>query len=54
MLGKGDLRTVDLLKALAKIKYSYCLAVEYEENESNPVGEIAECLAAARAAVEKI
>jgi len=54
VLGKGDLRTVDLLKALAKIKYSYCLAVEYEENESNPVGEIAECLAAARAAVEKI
>ena len=54
VLGKGDLRTVDLLKALAKINYSQCLAIEYEEHPANPLLEIAECLTAARAAVEKI
>ncbi len=54
VLGKGDLRTVDLLKALAKLKYSYCLAIEYEESPENPVSEIAECLTAAREAVTKI
>ncbi len=54
VLGKGDLRTVDLLKALAKINYAYCLAIEYEEHPANPVSEIAECLTAARSAVEKI
>lgn len=51
VLGKGDLRTADLLKALAAIKYDYCLAVEYEEHPDNPVAEIAECLTAARAAL---
>jgi inosose dehydratase len=51
VLGKGDLRTADLLKALAAIKYDYCLAIEYEEHEDNPVAEIAECLTAARAAL---
>jgi sugar phosphate isomerase/epimerase len=50
VLGKGDLRTVDLLKALARIRYEYCLAIEYEEHPENPFEEIRECLAAARAA----
>ena len=54
VLGKGDLRTVDLLKALAKINYAHCLAIEYEEHPANPISEIAECLTAARSAVEKI
>ena len=54
VLGKGDLRTVDLLKALAKINYAHCLAIEYEEHPANPVSEIADCLTAARSAVEKI
>jgi sugar phosphate isomerase/epimerase len=51
VLGKGDLRTVDLLKALAKIKYDYCLALEYEEHPENPVDEIRECLTATKQAV---
>jgi len=50
VLGKGDLRTVDLFKALAKIHYPYCLAIEYEENPENPVADIRECLAAAKTA----
>jgi len=54
VLGQGDLRTVDLLKALAKNRYDYCLAVEYEEHEDDPKGEIRECLAAARKAVAAI
>jgi len=45
VLGKGDLRTGELLKVLAANKYSHCLAIEYEENPENPVDEIKACLA---------
>lgn len=50
ILGEGDLRTADLLKALARLKYNYCLALEYEESEANPVEDLRACLAAARKA----
>jgi inosose dehydratase len=51
VLGRGDLRTVDLLKALAQNHYDYCLAIEYEENPANPFDEIKDCLAEARRAI---
>jgi sugar phosphate isomerase/epimerase len=51
VLGRGDLRTVDLLKLLARNNYDYCLAIEYEENPENPLDEIKDCLAAARRAI---
>jgi sugar phosphate isomerase/epimerase len=54
VLGKGDLRTADLLKALARLNYHYCLALEYEENPANPVEEIRECLAATREATRAL
>jgi inosose dehydratase len=44
VLGKGDLRTVDFLKVLAANKYKYCLAIEYEESEDDPVADIKACL----------
>jgi inosose dehydratase len=47
ILGRGDLRTVDFLKALVKNKYGYCLAIEYEENPGNPLEDIKACLAQA-------
>jgi sugar phosphate isomerase/epimerase len=47
VLGRGDLRTVDFLKALIKHKYGYCLAVEYEEKAENPLADIKACLAQA-------
>ena len=47
VLGQGDLRTVDFLKTLAGNKYKYLLAIEYEENEQDPVGDIKACLAEA-------
>jgi sugar phosphate isomerase/epimerase len=47
ILGRGDLRTVDFLKALAKNKYRYCLAIEYEEHPDNPIEDIKACLAQA-------
>jgi inosose dehydratase len=50
VLGEGDLRTADLLKALAKRKYSYCLALEYEESEKAPMDDIRACLAAVKKA----
>jgi sugar phosphate isomerase/epimerase len=51
LLGKGDLRTVDLLKALARNHYEYCLAIEYEENPENPLDDIKACLAETRRAI---
>ena len=47
VLGQGDLRTIDLLKALAKNRYDYCMAIEYEEHADDPIAEIRECLLAA-------
>jgi sugar phosphate isomerase/epimerase len=53
ILGQGDLRTAELLKALAAIKYDYGLALEYEENEADPIADIRACLEAARKAAPK-
>jgi inosose dehydratase len=54
VLGKGDLRTVDFLKVLARNKYKYCLAIEYEESEDDPVADIKECLAEAARAIAQV
>ncbi len=54
VLGKGDLRTVDFLKVLAKNKYKYCLAIEYEESEDDPVADIKACLAEAAKAIAQV
>jgi inosose dehydratase len=51
ILGKGDLRTVDLLKALLRNNYEYCLAIEYEEKPEDPVEDIKACLAETRKAI---
>lgn len=53
VLGEGDLRTADLLKALADRKYRYCLALEYEENPQDPIDDIRACLEATREALPK-
>jgi len=54
ILGQGDLRTVDLLKALARNNYRYCLAIEYEEKPENPVDDIKACLAETRKAIAEV
>jgi inosose dehydratase len=54
ILGQGDLRTVDFLKALAAKKYAYNVAIEYEENESNPTADIKACLVEVKKALGEI
>jgi sugar phosphate isomerase/epimerase len=54
ILGEGDLRTIALLAALAKRKYSYCLAIEYEENEKDPIDDIRQCLVALNRAWSRV
>jgi len=54
ILGQGDLRTVDLLKALAQNKYRYCLAIEYEEKPEDPQDDIKACLAEAARAIAEV
>jgi inosose dehydratase len=54
VLGQGDLRTVDLLKALANNQYSYLLAIEYEESPEHPVAEIKACLVEAAKAIAEV
>jgi inosose dehydratase len=54
ILGEGDLDLETLLQKLAQLNYSYCLALEYEENERDPIADIRKCLDATKAAVAKI
>ena len=54
ILGKGDLRTADLLRALERQGYDDCLALEYEENKTAPMDDIRACLAEVRRAVESL
>ena len=52
--GEGDLKVVDLLKALKKLDYQYCLALEYEENAKNPLPDIEACLKHVRECAAKV
>ena len=54
ILGEGDLDLVGCLKMLEKIKYNYCLAIEYEENPMNPVPDLEVCLENVRKAMTKL
>lgn len=54
ILGQGDLRTVDLLRVLAKAKYNYCLALEYEEKPEDPEADLRACLKEAREAAASL
>ncbi len=54
ILGEGDLDVVGCLKVLARIKYKYCLAIEYEENPKNPVPDLEICLENVRKAMAKL
>jgi hypothetical protein len=45
---------VDLLKALARNHYEYCLAIEYEETPKNPFDDIKDCQAEARRAIAEV
>jgi sugar phosphate isomerase/epimerase len=54
ILGQGDLDMPALFKALAKNGYSYCMALEYEENEADPIADIRACLDAAAKSIVTI
>ena len=54
ILGEGDLDLVGCLKILQRIKYKYCLAIEYEENPKNPVPDIEICLDNVKKAITKL
>jgi sugar phosphate isomerase/epimerase len=54
ILGEGDLDVLGCLKVLQKIKYKYCLALEYEENPKNPVPDLEICLQNVRTAMTKL
>ena len=54
ILGEGNLRLADCLKALKKLDYKYSLSLEYEENEKNPIADIELCLKAVKEAVKKV
>lgn len=54
ILGEGDLNIVGCLRALKKLDYQYCVALEYEENPDNPLSDIEVCLKNLRAAVKQM
>ena len=52
--GEGDLNVTALLKALKVLNYDYCVAIEYEENESNPMPDIEASLKYVRECATKV
>ena len=52
--GEGDLKVTELLKALKGLKYEYLVAIEYEENEKNPLADIDACLKYVRECAAKV
>jgi inosose dehydratase len=52
--GEGDLNVTELLKALKALKYEYIVAIEYEENEKNPMADIDACLKHVRECAAKL
>ena len=54
ILGEGDLKLGAFLESLARINYSYGLALEYEENERDPIADIKKCLTAVKAATSTL
>lgn len=54
ILGEGDLRTAELLRILARQKYNYCLALEYEEKPEDPIADIQACLVTVRKAIAQL
>jgi len=54
IIGQGDLDLVGALRVLKKLNYQGCLSLEYEENEQNPLSDIAVSLQAVRDAATKL
>ncbi len=54
ILGKGDLNTPGLFRMLIANDYRGLVAVEYEENEKNPVDDIRVCLEEAARALDAV
>ncbi|HUQ69081.1 MAG TPA: TIM barrel protein, partial [Planctomycetaceae bacterium] len=54
ILGEGDLNIVACLKALKAFGDQYPVALEYEENEANPLSDLEVCLKNLRAAAAKV
>lgn len=54
ILGEGKLRVRDTLKALKKLKFEGCLALEYELNHKNPMADMKRCLNAVKKAAKDL
>ena len=54
IIGQGDLDLAKCLRVLKGMNYQGCLALEYEENEKNPLSDIAVSLQAVRDAAAKL
>ncbi len=54
ILGEGDLDILACMKILKKLDYQYCLALEYEENPTNPLSDLEVCYKAVRDAAAKL
>lgn len=54
LLGEGDLDLVGFLRALRRIRFSGCLALEYEENPDNPLPDLRACLDEIQRTLKKV
>ncbi|GIV10371.1 MAG: hypothetical protein KatS3mg019_2462 [Fimbriimonadales bacterium] len=54
LLGQGDLDMVGFLRALRRIGFKGCLALEYEENPDDPLPDLRACLDAVQNALRSV
>ena len=54
ILGQGDLKVFECLKALRALNYENCLALEYEETPENPLSDIEISLKTVREAAARL
>jgi inosose dehydratase len=56
ILGKGHLNCLEVFQALEKVNFPSdgALSLEYEENMSNPLDDIRQCVVVAREALAKV
>jgi inosose dehydratase len=53
ILGKGDLDSVGVLRALKRQNFDGIMALEYEENPQDPMADLKECVAHVEAAMRR-
>jgi len=54
ILGRGKIDLVDVFRALKEVKFDRVVAIEYEENENDPVEDVQQCVGFVRGVINRL